>query len=270
MSASWLQGVPGRWRAHGEGVVSVCSAHPTVIEASLKHLGERRLIEATCNQVNQEGGYTGLTPESFRKSVEALAARAGLDKADLALGGDHLGPNPWKRLPAEAAMQRAEAMVADYARAGFTKLHLDTSMPCAGDPPVLDEGLVAERAARLADAAFRAASAGTARRSPGPRDRYGGADPRRRRASARSDRNHPTGSRPEYARRSRRRFQKAWRRRPDRARGGDRRPAGPRVWPPSMSRPTLRSALGVSAKSSRCTLRSRLKPTRPTINRRIR
>jgi tagatose-1,6-bisphosphate aldolase non-catalytic subunit AgaZ/GatZ len=60
-------------------------------------------------------------------------------------------------LSAEAAMQRAEAMVADYARAGFTKLHLDTSMPCGDDPPVLDEELVAERAARLADAAFRAA-----------------------------------------------------------------------------------------------------------------
>jgi D-tagatose 6-phosphate 4-epimerase len=38
------------------GVTSVCTAHPVVIEAALRHgLHTRRhvLIEATCNQVNQ-------------------------------------------------------------------------------------------------------------------------------------------------------------------------------------------------------------------------
>ena len=29
--------------------------------------GQRVLIEATCNQVNQEGGYTGMTPADFRR-----------------------------------------------------------------------------------------------------------------------------------------------------------------------------------------------------------
>ncbi len=35
-------------------------------------------------------------------------------------------------------MVRAEALVAAYAAAGFTKLHLDASMGCADDPAALD------------------------------------------------------------------------------------------------------------------------------------
>ena len=31
-------------------------------------------------------------------------------------------------------MARAEAMVAAYVEAGFEKIHLDTSMGCAGEP----------------------------------------------------------------------------------------------------------------------------------------
>lgn len=135
------------------GITSVCSAHPVVIEAALRQAQEGDgpvLIEATCNQVNQEGGYTGMTPEGFRDFVHAIARDLRFDLSRLILGGDHLGPNPWKSLPAEAAMDRAEAMIAAYAAAGFTKLHLDTSMGCAGEPEALDDRLTARRAARLA------------------------------------------------------------------------------------------------------------------------
>ena len=44
-------------------------------------------------------------------------------------------------------------MIDAYASAGFTKLHLDTSMACAGDPPVLADEMIAARAADLAAAA---------------------------------------------------------------------------------------------------------------------
>jgi D-tagatose-bisphosphate aldolase class II non-catalytic subunit len=137
------------------GVTSVCTAHPLVIEAALLlalRTDRRVLIEATCNQVNQEGGYTGMTPADFRKFVEGIAARVGLDPSRVILGGDHLGPNPWKHLAADEAMQRAKAMIDGYARAGFTKLHLDTSMGCAGEPVALAE-VTAERAAALAKVA---------------------------------------------------------------------------------------------------------------------
>jgi D-tagatose 6-phosphate 4-epimerase len=138
------------------GVTSVCTAHPVVIEAALSlalRTDRRVLIEATCNQVNQEGGYTGMTPADFRKFVEGIAARVGLDPSRVILGGDHLGPNPWKHLPANEAMQRAKAMIEAYARAGFAKLHLDTSIGCAGEQAALADEVTAERAAALAKVA---------------------------------------------------------------------------------------------------------------------
>lgn len=142
------------------GIFSVCSAHPLVIEAALRRARRSgasfALIEATSNQVNQDGGYTGMTPTDFRAFVAAIAGRAGLPMERIVLGGDHLGPNAWQGLPAEAAMQRAEVMIADYVRAGFRKIHLDCSMSCAGDPSPLSDATVAQRAARLCAVAERA------------------------------------------------------------------------------------------------------------------
>ena len=135
------------------GITSVCSAHPVVIEAALRHgLSKNRpvLIEATCNQVNQDGGYTGMTPADFRAFVFAIADRVGYARDRIILGGDHLGPNPWKHLPADQAMAKADVMIAAFAAAGFTKLHLDTSMGCKGEPVALADAITAERAARLA------------------------------------------------------------------------------------------------------------------------
>lgn len=143
------------------GVYSVCSAHPLVIEAAMLQAqidGTPVLIEATSNQVDQFGGYTGMRPEDFRRFVFDIAARVGFDAQQVLLGGDHLGPNPWRERPAEEAMQLAEGLLASFAEAGFVKLHLDASMPCAGDPPRLGDDVVAERAARLCHAAERAAT----------------------------------------------------------------------------------------------------------------
>jgi D-tagatose-1,6-bisphosphate aldolase subunit GatZ/KbaZ len=144
-------------RGHAAGVTSICSAHPIVIEASLRHAQRSGqafvLFEATCNQVNQEGGYTGMTPPDFVDFVHAIADRVGYDRARIALGGDHLGPNPWTSLDAPAAMDKAEAMVAAYVEAGFRKIHLDCSMACKGDPEPLPEAEIVRRAVRLCQAA---------------------------------------------------------------------------------------------------------------------
>ena len=134
-------------------ITSVCSAHPMVIAAALA-LGRAQnkpvLIEATCNQVNQHGGYTGMTPADFRAFVQTIATAESFDPAHLILGGDHLGPNPWKDLPATIAMTHAATMIAAYAAAGFTKLHLDCSMSCADDPTPLPDAEIATRSAQLA------------------------------------------------------------------------------------------------------------------------
>jgi len=151
------------------GITSVCSAHPLVIEATLRHAlahgAPLALIEATSNQVNQDGGYTGMKPADYRDFVWGIADQVGFPRDRLLLGGDHLGPNAWTRLPAEEAMAKAEVMVADYVAAGFGKIHLDCSMSCAGDPVPLPEHTIAERAARLCKAA-EAAYAGDPANAP--------------------------------------------------------------------------------------------------------
>jgi len=139
------------------GVTSICCAHPIVLEASLRHALKHDdamvLFEATCNQVNQDGGYTGMTPLDFVNLVRGIAKQVGFDDGRIVFGGDHLGPNPWTSLDADAAMAKAEAMVAAYVSAGFSKIHLDCSMSCAGDPTPLPESEIVRRAVRLARAA---------------------------------------------------------------------------------------------------------------------
>ena len=152
--SSYLGNVVDRQKA-GEavGVPSVCSAHPLVLEAAVLQAleaGTPLLVEATSNQVDQFGGYTGMQPADFRDLVHEIADRSGLAHSRVVLGGDHLGPNTWRQLGAETAMERADALVEAYVAAGFVKIHLDCSMSCAGDPSPLTDDLVAERAARLA------------------------------------------------------------------------------------------------------------------------
>ena len=116
-----------------KGITSVCSAHPSIIRAALRHGRDAEatvLIEATCNQVNHRGGYTGMTPESFAKRVYKIAKQENYPQNLVVLGGDHLGPNPWRDQPVNLAMHEAEKMVAAYVAAGFRKIHLDTSGLC--------------------------------------------------------------------------------------------------------------------------------------------
>ena len=135
------------------GITSICSAHPLVLEAALRHAARRHapllLIEATSNQVNQDGGYTGMNPADFRDFVFDLAHRTGFPEDRIILGGDHLGPNVWTALPAAEAVAEAEVMIAAYVAAGFRKIHLDCSMSCSDDPIPLPEPVIAARAARL-------------------------------------------------------------------------------------------------------------------------
>lgn len=163
MSAAILAALPAQRQAgRPSGITSVCSAHELVIEAALLQAvedGGAALIEATCNQVNQEGGYTGMRPVDFRDQVWRIADRVGLERSRIILGGDHLGPNPWKHLPAPEAMAKAQDMIAAYAAAGYEKLHLDASMGCAGEPATLADEEIATRAAGLAARAETAATA---------------------------------------------------------------------------------------------------------------
>lgn len=150
--------VAAQHRGEALGIASICSANPTVLEAAIAHGAKGNhvvLIEATCNQVNQDGGYTGLNAADFKEWVERMAVRAGLSADRLVLGGDHLGPNPWRRLPAAVALAKAEVLVRSFSAAGYLKIHIDASMKLGDDDPddPLPASVIASRAATLASAA---------------------------------------------------------------------------------------------------------------------
>jgi D-tagatose-1,6-bisphosphate aldolase subunit GatZ/KbaZ len=147
--------VQAQKRGEAQGITSVCSANPFVIEASLhcsKVSGAPVLIESTCNQVNQYGGYTGMTPLEFKGFLKRAASKADFPFDQMILGGDHLGPNVWRDEPASDAMAKACVLVRDYVQAGYSKIHLDASMRCADDPQdvPLDKQESARRTAELA------------------------------------------------------------------------------------------------------------------------
>jgi len=124
-------------RGEARGIPSVCSAHPVVLQAAMEQGLEDAssvLVESTSNQVNQDGGYTGVRPAEFVAFVGRLAEEAGIPRERVVLGGDHLGPNPWTAEGSAIAMARAAEMVRQYVHAGYAKIHLDASMRCAPGP----------------------------------------------------------------------------------------------------------------------------------------
>ena len=140
------------------GMASICSSHPLVLKAAMEQAvrgGTSILVESTCNQVNQFGGYTGMTPADFVRYVRSLAGQVGLAQEKVLLGGDHLGPSVWQDEPAENAMEKSIDLIQAYVRAGYVKIHLDASMKLADDDPrrQLDVELSARRAASLAKVA---------------------------------------------------------------------------------------------------------------------
>lgn len=156
MKEHYIQSLIQR-RKNGEsvGICSVCSANPFVLRATMrqsKKYGVPALIEATANQVNQYGGYTGMRPADFVAFVRDIANIEGFPFDQVILGGDHLGPLIWSGLQEEEAMKHAALLVDSYVRAGFSKIHLDTTMRLRSDnihTPLSDD-IIAARAARLA------------------------------------------------------------------------------------------------------------------------
>src|SRR3954468_17808561 len=65
------------------GVYSVCSAHPSVIEAAFHNdVADLAIfcVESTSSQVNQDGGYTGKTPSEFSTFIRSAASNAGFPR----------------------------------------------------------------------------------------------------------------------------------------------------------------------------------------------
>ncbi len=137
------------------GIYSCCSANAYVIEAAIKAAKRDNscvLIEATANQVDQNGGYTGMTPEDFKQFVHGIAKKVGFTTDRIFLGGDHLGPLTFASNNEKEAMELSKELVRCYVAAGFTKIHIDTSMKVADDDPNtrLSDETISRRGAELA------------------------------------------------------------------------------------------------------------------------
>ena len=148
-------------RGQGGVAVSVCSAHPLVLRAAFRsalRYDTFALIESTSNQVDQYGGYTGMKPADFAALVRRIAEEEGFPAERVLLGGDHLGPNSWRHLGSEKAMQETLQLVRSYVQAGYRKIHLDASFVCTDDAGPLSDEVVARRCAQMAQVAEEAAS----------------------------------------------------------------------------------------------------------------
>jgi len=134
------------------GVFSVCSANKFVIEALFRFVSTEGidfvLLESSSNQVNQFGGYTGMTPAAFKDFVFEIAEKYKVSEGQIVLGGDHLGPLPWRNEDREIALTHARALVKSCVEAGYRKIHLDTCYPLKNDEGFSME-TIAERQALL-------------------------------------------------------------------------------------------------------------------------
>lgn len=143
-------------RMRGEvcGIASYCTANDLVIEACMQQAQKDNqvvLIEATANQVNQFGGYTGMQPEDFKNFVYGIADKIDFPHDKIILGGDHLGPLTWQDEPEKSAMEKSVELVKLFVLAGFKKIHLDTSMRLADDSKTkrLSDEVIARRGVTL-------------------------------------------------------------------------------------------------------------------------
>ena len=85
---------------NNKALPSFCTSNIEVIKSILFFCHIKKLpclIECTSNQVNQHGGYTNKTPKIFIKEILSIGKKIKFNPKKLFLGGDHLGPLPWKK-----------------------------------------------------------------------------------------------------------------------------------------------------------------------------
>src|SRR5215468_2955839 len=75
--SAWLREIMDANRSgQPVGLYSVCSAHPSVLRAAMRQAlddDSGLLIESTSNQVNQFGGYTGVSPAQFVTFLRSIS-----------------------------------------------------------------------------------------------------------------------------------------------------------------------------------------------------
>ena len=115
---------------------SFCTANTDVLNSIMFYCYLKKLpclIECTSNQVNQSGGYTKKTPKDFMNLIYRLKKKYKLSDSQLFIGGDHLGPLPWKNQTSKIALKNSVILIDNFLKQKFDKIHIDTSIKCKDD-----------------------------------------------------------------------------------------------------------------------------------------
>ncbi len=137
------------------GLPCFCSANEMVLRTLFECCAAHDVpivVEASATQVNQDGGYTGISAADFSRWVSSLSAEFGVADERLVLAGAHLGPMPWSHLSPKDALDNTKNLVKDYAAAGFRKIHLDAPV-ASNEEQHPDVQILATRTARLCEIA---------------------------------------------------------------------------------------------------------------------
>ena len=121
---------------------SFCTSNIDVIKTILYFCNVKKLpclIESTSNQVNQHGGYTKKNPKIFVKEILNLKKKIGFNSKNFFLGGDHLGPLPWKHKKKSIAIKNSISLINEYLDQNYCKIHIDTSIRCKDDKYIDNE-----------------------------------------------------------------------------------------------------------------------------------
>tara|TARA_Y100000768_G_scaffold388875_1_gene388155 strand:- start:1296 stop:2522 length:1227 start_codon:yes stop_codon:yes gene_type:complete len=130
---------------------SFCTANMDVLKSIMFFCNLKKLpclIECTSNQVNQDGGYTKKTPKKFIKEILNLRKKIKLNKNQLFIGGDHLGPLPWKNKIKKVAIKNSIKLIESFLNEKFCKIHIDTSIKCKDDV-IFNNEIIFERTKKI-------------------------------------------------------------------------------------------------------------------------
>ena len=133
-----------------KGLPSFCTSNVDVLKTIFFFCQTNKfpcLIESTSNQVNQFGGYTNKTPRMFYKNKSILSKKFNLKK-NLFLGGDHLGPLPFKNQNSNKAIINSIRLINNYLKSDFCKIHIDTSIKCKNDREI-NQKIIFERTKKI-------------------------------------------------------------------------------------------------------------------------
>lgn len=126
-------------------LLAVCPNSDAVLEAAVQAAARNNapmLFAATLNQVDRDGGYTGMTPAQFVRQMRAYAGKYHAHDA-LYPCLDHGGPwlkdaHTRDRLSLEATTAEVKASLTAMLEAGYQLLHIDPTVDRSldGPPPI--------------------------------------------------------------------------------------------------------------------------------------